>query len=133
VRGAVGGGGEPVRAAEARRERADAPQSDQEADVRDRAVGVAQERRRALQPAGEEVLVRRLAECPAELAAEVRSREVGGPRKRLDVERLAVAGVDEVLRAQEVPDRMNGRDPTSIASPARPVSFLWRRRAPSQG
>ena len=77
--------------------------------------------------------MRRLAERPAELAAEVRPREVGGPRERLDVERLAVAGVDEVLRAQEVADRMDGRDPTSIASPARPVSLLWRRRAPSQG
>jgi len=45
---------------------------------------------------------------------------MGGPGERLDVERLAVAGVDEVFRAQEVADRMDGRDPTSIASTAGP-------------
>jgi hypothetical protein len=72
VRGAVGGRGDPVRAAEARRERPDAAQPDQQADVCDRAIGVAEQRRGALQPAGEEVVVGRLAERPAELAAEVR-------------------------------------------------------------
>jgi len=46
--------------------------------------------------------VRRLAEGSPELAAEVRGREVCGLRQGGDVERLAVTGVDEILRAQEV-------------------------------
>ena len=108
VRGPVGGGGDPERAAEARGERPDAAQPDGEADVRDRAVGVAQQRRRPLQPARQEVLVRRLAEGPAELAAEVRGREVRGAGERRHVELLAVAGVGEVLRAEEVPRRRHG-------------------------
>ena len=52
--------------------------------------------------------MRRFAESPAELAREVRGREVRGAGKRSDLERLAIAGVDEVLRAEEVPDRVNG-------------------------
>jgi hypothetical protein len=52
--------------------------------------------------------VRRLAEGTAELAAEVRGREMRRAGERVDVEGLAVAGVDEVFRAQEVPRRMNG-------------------------
>src|SRR5712692_7267616 len=96
--GPVGRRGESERPAEGRGERADAAQADSEADVRDRAVGVAEQRRRALHPAGQEVLVRRLAEGPAELAAEVRGREVRGTGERGNVERLAVAGVDQVLR-----------------------------------
>ena len=88
--------------AEARRERADAAQSDGEADVRDRSIGGAQERRRALEPAHEEVLVRRLAELAAELAAEVRRRELRGAREGLHVERLAVPRVDEILRAEKM-------------------------------
>ena len=67
-----------------------------EADVGDRAVGVAQQRRRALEPAGQQVLVRRLAERAAELAAEVRAREAGGARHVVDVERLEEARVGEV-------------------------------------
>ena len=64
-----------------------------------------EQRRGALQPAGEEVLVRRLTECPAELAAEVGGREVRRRGERGDVERLAVARVDQVFRAEQVPCR----------------------------
>ena len=51
--------------------------------------------------------MRRLAEGPPELPAEVRRREMGGARQRPNVERLPVAGVDRVLRAQQVPDGMH--------------------------
>ena len=67
-----------------------------------RAVGVAQQLRGALEPASQEVLVRRLAEGAAELAAEVRGREACGAGECGDVERLAVAGVDQILGAEQV-------------------------------
>ena len=56
--------------------------------------------------------MRRLAEGAAELAAEVRAREAGGAGEVVDVERLEVPGVGEVLGAQQVP---GGRDEGSIA------------------
>src|SRR5713101_6715516 len=56
----VGGGRHAERTAEARRERPDAAQSDGEADVRDRPVGVAQQLSSALEPASQEVPVRGL-------------------------------------------------------------------------
>ena len=70
--GAVLGRSHSEPATEARREGTDAAQPDREADVRDRAVGRTEERRGSLQPAHEEVLVRRLAELAPELTAEVR-------------------------------------------------------------
>src|SRR5919199_3619346 len=109
MRGAVGRRRHPVRAAEARGERADALQADGRADVGDRPIGVPQQRRRALEPAREQVLVRRLSERAPELATEVRRREVRRACERGHVERLAVAGVDDVARAQEVPCWWNGR------------------------
>src|SRR4051812_43594607 len=71
MRRAVGGGRHAVGAAEAGREGADAAQPDVAADVDHAAIGAAKERRRALQAPGEQVLVGRLAEGGAELAAEV--------------------------------------------------------------
>src|SRR4051812_41555728 len=68
--GAVDGGGGPVDPGEAGGERADALQADAEADVGDRTVRDPEERGGALEPAGEQVLVRRLAERAPELAAE---------------------------------------------------------------
>ena len=94
MRRAVGGRRAAVGAGEARRERAEAAQPDVEADVGDRVVGVAQELGRALEPARQQVLVRRRAERAPELAAEVGGREPGGAGERRDVERLAVARVD---------------------------------------
>ena len=89
-----------------------------------RPVGAAQQRRRALEPPGEQVLVRRLAERPAELAAEVGRREVRGPRERGHVERLAVARVDQVLGAQEVTcRRLDGQHRIPVS---REASALWR-------
>ena len=111
-RGRVGGAirrrREAVRPAEARREGADAAQPDGEADLRHRAVCVAQQLGGTFEPPGEEVLVRRLAERPLELAAEMGGGDVRRARERGHVERLAVAGIDQVLRAQEVPGRVNG-------------------------
>jgi hypothetical protein len=46
--------------------------------------------------------MRRLPERAPKLTAEVRRREASGPRERRDVERLAVARVDQVLRAKQV-------------------------------
>src|SRR5690348_9954510 len=109
VRCAVRGRREPVDPSEARDERADARQADREADVGDRTVGVAKERGGALEPPGEEVLVRRLAERSPELAAEVRRGQVCRAREHRNVEWLAVARVDEVLRPEEMPRRRDGR------------------------
>src|SRR6476469_9428107 len=59
-----------VCARKARRERADAPETDREADLDDRAVGCAKQRCRPLQSPREQVRVRRLAEHASELTAE---------------------------------------------------------------
>src|SRR5580765_2688464 len=72
---AVDRGRPAVGPAEARGEAADAAEPDGEADLRDAAVSRAQQLGGALEPAGEQVLVRRLPEGPPELAAEVRRRE----------------------------------------------------------
>jgi hypothetical protein len=53
--------------------------------------------------------VRRLAEGPAKLAAEVRRREARRPRERAYVERLAIARVDEILRTQQMAGGMDRR------------------------
>jgi hypothetical protein len=122
VGGAVGSGRRPVDPAEARGERPDTAEADGEADVRYGAVGVSQQRGRPLQPTGQEVLVRCLAEGPAELTAEVGRREMGDARERRHVERLAVAGVDEILRAEEVPGWMNERQRgDAVANPRLPA------------
>src|SRR5919197_3011560 len=85
-RGAVGRGSDAVGPLEARREGPDALEADIEADLRDRAVGVAQQRGGALHPAGEQIGMRRLAERSPELAAEVRPREAGGACQVVHVE-----------------------------------------------
>ncbi|HEY8629134.1 MAG TPA: hypothetical protein VIL73_01150 [Gaiellaceae bacterium] len=82
------------------------------------AIGVAQQRSCALEPAGEEVLVRRLAEGAPELAAEVRRREPRSACEGRHVERVPVAGVDQVLGAEEVPGRRYGDHRLSIAAAA---------------
>jgi hypothetical protein len=46
-------------------------ESDHDADVGNRAIGIAEQGGRALQPTREEVVVRALTERPAELAAEM--------------------------------------------------------------
>ncbi len=81
---AVGGRRHPEHPPEARRERADALQPDREADVGDRAVGRPQQRGRALEPARQQVLVRRLTERAPELTAEVRRRQAGRAREVVD-------------------------------------------------
>jgi hypothetical protein len=58
-------------APEARGERADAGESDGEADLGHGAIGVAQQRRRPLEAAGQEVLVWRLTERAPKLTAEM--------------------------------------------------------------
>jgi hypothetical protein len=127
----VGGGRYAESAAEARRERSNAAQSDGEADVRDCTVGVAEQRGSPLEPAGEEVLVRRLAEGPPELAAEVRRREPRSARERRHVELLSVAGVDQVLRAEEMARRRDWRDHlSSIAGAVKPVRECLASTAP---
>jgi hypothetical protein len=101
----------PERTPKARRERADATQADGEADVGDRAVGVAEQRGRSLETTGQEVFVGRLAERSPELAAEVGTRQVRDARKVSNVERVAVARIDEVLRPEEMPQRVDGSHP----------------------
>ncbi len=53
--------------------------------------------------------MRRLAEGAPELTAEVCRGEVGGPRESGNVERIPVAGVDEILGAQEMTLRRQRR------------------------
>jgi hypothetical protein len=87
---------------EGRGERADAPEADVQTDLGDRPIGVPEQRCGALHPAHQQVAVRRLAEGAAELAAEVCGREPRGARERWHVERIAVAGVHEVLGPEEM-------------------------------
>jgi hypothetical protein len=56
---------------EAGDERADTAESDREADLGDRAIGVAQQCGRTFEPSGQQILVWRLAERAPELPAEV--------------------------------------------------------------
>ena len=60
----------------------------------------AQQRRGALEPAGQQVGARRLAEGALELAAEVGAGEAGGAGHVLDADLLRVAGVGEVPGAR---------------------------------
>ena len=61
--------------------------------------------------------MRRLAEGTPELAAEVRPREMRRTGERGHVERVAIAGVDEVLGAEEVArGRVSCRHSPSIAT-----------------
>ena len=82
-----------VHPSKARRERAEARQSDGHADLRDRAVGVAQQRRGPFESPGQEVLVRRLTERATEFAAEVRRRQRRGARHVGHGDRLEIARV----------------------------------------
>jgi deazaflavin-dependent oxidoreductase (nitroreductase family) len=54
--------------------------------------------------------VRRLTEGPTELPTEVGGREPRRARERRHIERLAVAGVDEILGPEEMAGRRNGGD-----------------------
>src|SRR5215207_441515 len=86
--GAVGARGHPDHAAEGPAEAAQAREPDVEADLRDRLLGLAQQRHRALEPASLQVAVRRLAERLLEGADEVRLRGQRDARERRDVEGL---------------------------------------------
>jgi hypothetical protein len=83
-------------------ERADAVEAHREADLRDLQVSGSQEVAGALEPAGQQVLVRRLPEGAPELSAEMAWRDVGGTCERLEVEWLGVAAVDDVAGAEQV-------------------------------
>src|SRR5512133_262558 len=101
------GGRLPEHARKAGGERANALEADGEADVGHGAVACPQEGRGSLQPTSQEVRVRRLAECAPELTAEMGAGQPGGAGKVVDVQRLEVASVGEILRAQEVPAGWN--------------------------
>jgi hypothetical protein len=60
-----------------------------------------QQEHRALDPAALEVAVRRLAERRAEGSDEVRLGDAGDPGQRGDGERLGVAAVHRVARAEQ--------------------------------
>ena len=87
-------------------------QPDREADLRDRVVGHPQQRGGALEPAGQQIRVRRLAERAPELAAEVGPRQAGRAREVVDIEGLEVARVGQVLGAQQM---AFGRDEGHLA------------------
>ena len=69
-----------------------------------------------LEATRQEVGVRRVAEGAAELAAEVSLGETRGPSEVLDVERLGIAGVGEVLGAQQVAGGRYERHRRSLGS-----------------
>jgi hypothetical protein len=101
-RGAIPRRRHAVRAREAARERADAAKSDRKADRSHGTIGRPQQRCSPLEAARQQIRVRRLAEGTLELAAEVRTGEAGRPCEVVDAERLGVASVDEVSRAEEM-------------------------------
>ena len=70
-------------------------------------------------------------ESPVELAAEVRGGEVGGLGQRGDIERLAVAGVGEVLGAEQVPDGVRGLHAPSIPIRRCPTTDRDLARSPA--
>src|SRR5215218_1036002 len=100
--GAVLGRRRPVHPLEAGGEGADSLETDLEADLGDGVVGVAEQRRRPLQAPGLQVDVGGLAEGAAELAAEVGLREPGGAGEILDLKRLVIARVGQVLGPEEM-------------------------------
>src|SRR6266508_5044204 len=75
---AILGGRLAEHAPEAGGEGADTLQADGKADIGNGAVARSQQVRGSLQAAGQEVSVRRLAECPPELTAEVGAPQPGG-------------------------------------------------------
>lgn len=101
----VGGWRGAIGAGEARRERPDAPQTDRKADVADGVICAAQKRRGPLKSAGKQICVWGLAENATELAAEVSTGQAGDPRQIGYAQRLEVARVDEVPRAQQMTGR----------------------------
>src|SRR5204863_9260724 len=81
-----------------------------------RAVRVAQQSGGALEPPGEQIGVRRLAERAAELAAEVGTRETGRAGQVVHAERVGVASIGEVLCTQQVAGGGNEGHARSIAA-----------------
>jgi len=89
-------------APEARCELAEALRADSETDVGNRPIGRAQQVRSSLQPARQQVLVRRLAKDLFELATEMSRGQVGGGGQIGDRERLEIPGVGEVFCPEQV-------------------------------
>jgi hypothetical protein len=78
-----------------------AREADVEADVGHAAVGLHEQEHRALDAATLQVAMRRLAERGPEGPDEMRLGHVGDAREGADVERLRVAAVHRVARAQQ--------------------------------
>jgi Dienelactone hydrolase family len=101
-RASVGHGRAAEDPAEAGREGPDAAGADGEAHLGHGPVGHPEQGGRTLEPPGQQVLVRRLAEGPLELPAEVGLRQPRGPGHAGDGQRLGVAGVGQVAGPQQV-------------------------------
>src|SRR5947209_7031137 len=97
----VGARGDPDELGEARAEGAERRAADFEADLRHAQLAGAQQRHRALDPAGHQVAVGRLAVGRAELPAEVPGRHVRAARERLHIQRLSVVTVDPVAHTPQ--------------------------------
>jgi hypothetical protein len=72
-------------------------------DLRDGEIGVAEQRRGALDPSREQVPVRRDAEGLLEGSREVGRRDAAHAREPMDGPRLVRGGVQPILRAQQAP------------------------------
>jgi len=68
--------------------------------------------------------VRRLAEGATELAAEVSARKAGGTGEILDTQRLEVAGVGEIPRAQQMADGRHEKHASVHVRPAVPRKLI---------
>src|SRR5579875_4193022 len=84
-------------------ERPKAGEADIEADLRHRTMGLAQQLHRPLHPGSLQISVRSLPEGGAELAAEVRRRDVRHPRQGRHVESLREGAIHRVARSEHPP------------------------------
>src|SRR5438552_13537433 len=99
---AIVGGREPHQRLESRAERAEAREPDEKADLGEGEVRRAEELARSLDPARRQVVARGLAVCVAERAYEVKARVAGLAGDRVEVERLGICAVHQVLRIAQM-------------------------------
>ena len=95
-------------AAEGRRERAHTVESNTHANVCDLAICVAKKCRCSFQAACQQVMVRRLAKCPTELATEMGRRQAGSSSKDRNAEWLEVSTVHHSFRTEQVSGARDG-------------------------
>ena len=112
VAGPVGARRLPDQLGEAAAERPQRRRAHRHAHLGDGQVTAAQQRHRALDPAGHQVAVRRLAVGLPELPREVRRRHQRGPRHRRHVQGRRVVPVHQVAGPAQVRELLRGHRPS---------------------